>query len=103
MTPRRQRRIVEVHPELCFALMLGEPCAAPKRAAEGRAQRLAAITDLYPDAPQRIAAPHPGAALDDLLDAYALTVTARRLIEGSVERLGDGARDARGLRQEVVM
>jgi predicted RNase H-like nuclease len=103
MTQRKQAWIGEAHPELCFALLLGAPCASSKKTPEGRAQRLDAITSLYPDAADRIAFPHPGAALDDVLDAYALTVTARRLNEGTVLRLGDGARDARGLRQEVVL
>lgn len=103
LTSRRQAWIGEAHPELCFALLLGAPCAASKRTPEGRAERLAAITALYPDAPERIAAGHRGAALDDVLDAYALTVTARRLNEGTVIRLGDGARDAKGLRLEVVL
>jgi predicted RNase H-like nuclease len=103
ITQRMQAWIGEAHPELCFALLLGAPCAASKKTAEGRAERLAAITGAYPDAVERIAEPHLGAALDDVLDAYALTVTARRLNEGMVLRLGDGARDSTGLRQEVVL
>jgi predicted RNase H-like nuclease len=103
ITRRKQARIGEAHPELCFALLLGGPCAASKKSAEGRAERLAAIARAYPDALERIAEPHPGAALDDVLDAYALTVTARRLNEGTVVRLGDGARDSKGLRQEVIL
>jgi predicted RNase H-like nuclease len=103
MTPRDQGWIGEAHPELCFTLLLGAPCAASKKTAEGRTIRLDAITALYPDAVERIAEPRRGAALDDVLDAYALTVTARRLNEGSVLRLGDGARDSRGLRQEVIL
>jgi len=96
MTPRRQRTIVEVHPELCFAALLGAPCQAPKRTAAGRAERLAAVTP-------PIDRPPSGAAWDDVLDACALVHTARRLVHGAVERLGDGARDARGLRCEIVL
>jgi predicted RNase H-like nuclease len=103
MTRRKQAWIGEAHPELCFSLLLGAPCAASKKTPEGRAERLDAITALYPDAAERIAKPHRGAALDDVLDAYALTVTARRLNEGTVVRLGDGARDSKGLRQEVIL
>jgi predicted RNase H-like nuclease len=103
MTRRKQAWIGEAHPELCFTLLLGQPCAASKKTPEGRAERLTAITAIYPDATARVAEPHPGAALDDVLDAYALTVTARRLHEGTVIRLGDGAVDTRGLRQEVVL
>ena len=96
MTPRRQRTVVEVHPELCFARLLGAPCAAPKRTADGRSERRTAI-DLALDRPPI------GAAWDDVLDACALVETARRLAAGTVERLGDGARDARGLRCEIVL
>jgi predicted RNase H-like nuclease len=103
MTIRKQAWIGEAHPELCFAFLLGGPCAASKKTSQGRAERLAAITDVYPDAAERIAERRPGAAVDDALDAYALTVTARRLNLHTVVRLGDGAHDARGLRQEVVL
>jgi len=96
MTPRRQRTIVEVHPELCFAALLGAPCSAPKRTTEGRAERLA-VVDVTIDRPPA------GAAWDDVLDACALVHTARRLVQGAVERLGDGIRDARGLRCEIVL
>ena len=96
MTPRRQRTIVEVHPELCFSRLLGAPCRAPKRTPEGRAERLAGL-DLTLDRPPA------GAAWDDVLDACVLVETARRLVAGEVERLGDGVRDARGLRCEIVL
>ncbi len=103
ITRRRQAWIGEAHPELCFALLLGTPCAASKKSAAGRMERLAAIARAYPDALERVTEPHPGAAPDDVLDAYALTITARRLNEGTVVRLGDGARDSKGLRQEVIL
>jgi predicted RNase H-like nuclease len=96
MTLRRQRTIVEVHPELCFSRLLGAPCRAPKRTPEGRAERRAGL-DLDLDHPPA------GAAWDDVLDACVLVETARRLAGGQVERLGDGARDARGLRCEIVL
>ena len=96
MTPRRQRTIVEAHPELCFASLLGSPCQAPKRSADGRAERLGAVRP-------PLERPPPGAAWDDVLDACALVHTARRLVHGAVERLGDGRRDARGLRCEIVL
>jgi predicted RNase H-like nuclease len=103
ITERTQSWIGEAHPELCFALLLGSPCRSAKRTPQGRSERLAAITRLYPDVQDRLREPRPGARVDDVLDAYALTVTARRLAEGTAERIGDGARDARGLRQEVVL
>ena len=96
MTPHRQRTIVEAHPELCFSQLLGHPCTAPKRTTEGRAERRAVVN-------LTIDRPPTGAAWDDVLDASALVYTARRLVRGEIERLGDGARDQRGLRCEIVL
>jgi predicted RNase H-like nuclease len=48
LTPRRQRTVVESHPELGFARLLGRPCAAPKRTPEGLAERRALVS-LAPD------------------------------------------------------
>ena len=44
-----------------------------------------------------------GAKADDVLDALAIAVTAWRFTTGDVEHLGDGERDARGLRMEIVV
>lgn len=96
MTPRRQRTIVEAHPELCFSRRIGAPCRAPKRTADGRAERRA-VLDLDLERPPR------GAAWDDVLDACVLVDTARRVLTHDVERLGNGERDARGLRCEIVV
>ncbi len=43
-----------------------------------------------------------GAKLDDVLDAVVLTATAAKVVQGTAEHLGDGARDARGLVMEIV-
>jgi predicted RNase H-like nuclease len=96
ITPRRQRTIVEAHPELCFARLVGHPCRAPKRTSEGRAERQMVVR-------LTIDRPPTGAAWDDVLDACALVETARRVLSGNVERLGDGTRDAEGLRCEIVL
>jgi len=96
MTPLLQGTVVEVHPELCFSRLIGAPCRWPKRTADGRAERIAVV---HPG----IDRPPSGAAWDDVLDACALVATARRLVVGDVERLGDGSRDARGLRCEIVL
>jgi predicted RNase H-like nuclease len=96
MTPGRQRRIGEAHPELGFARLLGQPCCAATRTADGRAERRT-VVDAIVDRPP------PGAAWDDVLDACVLVHTARRLRDGVAERLGDGERDRRGLRCEIVL
>jgi predicted RNase H-like nuclease len=101
--PDLQDRVVEAHPEMAFARLGGGPCAHAKRTAEGRAERLALLRGAGLDpGVGRDARRLPGAAPDDVLDAVVLTLTASRVRDGAAERLGDGARDARGLRMEVV-
>jgi predicted RNase H-like nuclease len=99
MTPALQSRVYEVHPELSFAAMGdGRPVLAPKRSAAGSAERRAILQRAGVVVPERPA----GAALDDLLDACALSWSARRVAEGTASRVPDApARDARGLRMEL--
>jgi predicted RNase H-like nuclease len=100
IVPDMQDRVVEAHPELAFARLARRPCSYPKRTAEGRAERLALLREA--GLGDLSAARLTGAAPDDLLDAAVLAVTAGRVRDGTAERLGDGARDGRGLRMEVV-
>ena len=94
LSPSLQARVVEAHPELCFASIAGDPLLDSKRTAAGQAVRRA-LLGVVP-------APRPGAAADDVLDAHAAFWTARRVARGAEERLGDGERDGRGLRMEIV-
>ncbi len=90
MTPRLQRRVREAHPECSFALLNGAPLRFPKKTREGLAERRALVGPV-----PKLA----GATEDDVLDACALLWSAQR-----TERrgLGNGERDARGLRCEIV-
>lgn len=99
MTPELQSRVFEVHPELSFAAMDGgAPVLAPKRTAAGARHRRALLTSVGAGVPER----PPGAALDDVLDACALTWSARRIADGVACRIpAVPARDARGLRMEI--
>jgi len=97
LEPHHQLRIREAHPELVFVHLTGAPCPWPKRTTEGRTARIALLERWW-----RGRWNLAGAAPDDVIDAVALTVTARRMVTGDVEALGDSARDERGLRMEVV-
>jgi hypothetical protein len=44
----------------------------------------------------------PGAAMDDLLDAYAVLWSVRRFELGQATLFGDGQRDARGIEMRIV-
>jgi hypothetical protein len=62
----------------------------------------------FPDAPQRLAGcawPRAEVARNDLLDAYAVLWTALRVARGPGHHreLGDGRRDAHGLRMRIVV
>jgi predicted RNase H-like nuclease len=98
ITPLLQARVVESHPELAFRRLAGSPLDSKHRQ-PGRAQRISVVQALIGALPiPRLG----GAAADDVLDALALTATARALVRGTAERLGDGARDARGLVMEIA-
>lgn len=78
-------RVVEVHPELCFAVLAGAPLAHGKRTADGVAERLGLLLS------QGITLP-PGLDLerrraDDVLDAAAAAWSAARVVRGEAERL----------------
>jgi predicted RNase H-like nuclease len=99
MTPALQARVFEVHPELSFAAMDGgRPVLAPKRTARGSDERQALLARAGVMVPERPA----GAALDDLLDACALSWSAERIARGEARRVPDVATyDRRGLRMDV--
>lgn len=105
--PRDQRRLAEGHPEVAFwRLNGGAPCRHPKRKPEGAKERLALLRrqgisnarrlyeSLRAEAGAKIGA-------DDVYDACALALTAKARLEGKAVRLGDGAKDARGLLMEI--
>ena len=101
ITPERQRKVVEVHPEVCFTVLTGAPMANAKATTEGRHERLAALRRVFEDvdehAATRITRVHP----DDVLDAFAVAWTARRWLTDTHTRLG-GEIDQRGLRMEII-
>lgn len=108
MTPQLQKIVVEGHPELAFTRLRGAPCDFPKRKAEGERERrdalaeggIAGIDDLL----KGLRRAHPRKsefANDDFYDACALSLTAKARVEGAAWRLGDGARDRRGLLMEI--
>jgi predicted RNase H-like nuclease len=106
MTPELQDRVFECHPELAFAHLAGAVVTSSKHTATGIDERVELLVGaLGPDADVDPIVRHPprGASSDDVADAVAIALVARRWLTGDVERLGDGARDARGLRMEIVV
>lgn len=109
VTAELQAAVREAHPELAFLSLSGHPMRFGKKTAEGREERLAALEAGGPwPAPRQAFARdarrfrRADVALDDILDAYALAVTARRIATGSARRLPAHPEvDERGLRMEI--
>ena len=108
MTPERQDRVREVHPELAFYAMNGDvPVAESKHTEAGRSARRALLSaNGMPDVMAAVEAMAAGpVGADDVLDAHAACWTARRIHEGTAERCPPrdeaAPRTARGLRMEI--
>jgi predicted RNase H-like nuclease len=101
VTPKRQRHLVEVHPEVSFTALAGRPMAHNKRRPEGRAERLGALRAVFPAVDAIAGARITGTSPDDILDAFVVAWSAWRWSAGSHIRLG-GDIDRRGLRMEIV-
>lgn len=105
MTPERQDRIVEGHPELSFlALNSGGLPEGTKHTAVGLAHRMRLLEAVGLSPVVKSAAENvgKGAKLDDVLDAVALAWTARRIVNGSAMRIPrEPPIDGKGLRMEM--
>jgi predicted RNase H-like nuclease len=96
--PERQDHIVEVHPECTFKTLNHERDLPPKKTIDGQLLRRRLLAD-HVDVPAR--APL-GAAIDDMLDAYAVLWSAGRFNRNEHRVFGDGQRDARGLEMRII-
>ena len=91
-------RLVEVHPELSFALLAGQ-VLPPKRGSEGRARRVDALRQWLPDLGSRVTVPRG----TDALDALAAAWSAKRWLEGAARVVPDDPPlDARGRPMRIV-
>ncbi|AKT52517.1 hypothetical protein ADJ73_01940 [Arsenicicoccus sp. oral taxon 190] len=88
-------RVVEVHPELCFAIMAGAPLGSSKKTADGVREREGLLLAQGVRLPSGADLDRRGA--DDLLDAAAAAWSAARVVRGEAvrhpevpERFSDG-------------
>lgn len=112
MTPRLQRWFFEAHPELAFARLAGHPLRHGKKSPSGQRERLRLLARHYGLSPRMLRALHTrrlraqGVALDDILDALALVLSAWHAVHGTACRLPDSSplmpRDRRGLRMQIL-
>jgi predicted RNase H-like nuclease len=104
VTPELQPALAEVHPETSFTMLGGGPCMHSKRTREGAAERAALLRSHFPDVDAHLEARPRGAAVDDVLDAFAAAWTARRIALGTATWLGDStARDPRGFHLTIAV
>ncbi len=96
MTPALADRVVEIHPECAFVRLTGRPLA-PKRTAEGRDDRRAALEAVFGPLHRPPRTPE-----HDVFDAYAVLWSARRFAAGVAETFGAGERDEHGLPMRIV-
>jgi predicted RNase H-like nuclease len=81
--------VFEVHPEVSFTMMLGQPARAPKKSWHGMMERRSALAAV--GIPLEHVDPMVGAAVggDDMLDAAAAAWTATRLLAGAARSFPD--------------
>ena len=90
---------VEVHPEVSFAKLAGEPIPVSKHKQSGVVKRLEVLQAVFPNIAEAMTAPvagRPRPGRDDRLDAAAAAWTARQLVNGEADCLGAGEDDATG-------
>jgi predicted RNase H-like nuclease len=105
ITPSLQRRVIEVHPELCFYEMNRQrPIVAPKKTSVGHRLRLRLLEGAWRRKLSDFIDSRPrGVGRDDLLDAMAVCWTADRVLKRKAILIPrDPPQDSRGLRMEIV-
>ena len=107
--PRLQRVLRESHPEICFwALSGGKPVMESKKTVAGMRRRLRLVSrhtsnsrEFFNSAQRSW--PRAQVAIDDVLDAMALALTAMQgSLAGLVSLPSSPSRDSQGLRMEIV-
>jgi predicted RNase H-like nuclease len=76
------REVVEVHPEVCFAVMAGRTLAFSKVTWAGAEERRRALAGVGIDVPSDLGIAGQMASVDDVLDAAAASWTAARHAAG---------------------
>ena len=106
MKPHLQRRVHEVHPELCFWSLNGAgPLAYPKKRLAGRFERWPLLRRVLPSLPGRPPAPREmpeGCSVDDYIDATVAAWTALCISRRRARLIPEHpATDVHGLRMEI--
>jgi predicted RNase H-like nuclease len=100
-----QSRVREVHPEVSFWALAGQPMAFPKRKRPGRQERIKTLEPLFGESigGALAASRQMGAQPDDVLDAFVALWSAERIYRGNPRRLPKAVElDSQGLRMEIL-
>lgn len=89
IAPGAADRFLEVHPETTFTVLAGHTLS-PKKTAAGVGERLRLLAPHCADLTALLAAAPGGCAVDDVLDAAALAVSAARFVAGDARIFGGG-------------
>jgi predicted RNase H-like nuclease len=91
-------RLVEVHPECSFRVLNSDHALRPKKTAAGLAERQQLLGQHFrlPTTPPR------GAALHDVLDAYAVLWSTMRFVSNEHLVFGDGQVDEHGIAMCII-
>lgn len=107
--PTWKNRLLESHPEYCFALFNeGFPIPENKRTADGRAKRLALLRKYYPKNSELLNAfklkyPALASKTDDLLDALSLAVIGGIGLQNGFHTIPSiPSKDAKGIKMQIV-
>jgi predicted RNase H-like nuclease len=104
MTPALQRSVREGHPEVTYTKLKGSVIEYPKKSFEGRRERLALLeveNITFDVDAERLRLGRGVVSPDDIIDAAAMLVSARRIHKDDAEVLGDDLRDTRGLMMQI--
>ena len=93
---KRDRRIIEVHPELSFRAMAGGRPLEKKKSWNGACERKSLLEEAGIRLPADLGRAGEAAGVDDVLDAAAAAWTANRFALGMAESLQPVVRDVNG-------
>jgi predicted RNase H-like nuclease len=101
LTPADQTRVREGHPEVSFAMMNGgSPITEQKGTSAGQDARLRLLEQHFPDIRREVEKHR--VFRTDVIDAFALLWTARRVRDGVARALpAETPRDGRGLAMQI--
>lgn len=103
MTPRKQKWLREVHPEVCFWAMNSRAAMRHKKSSlQGREERLAVLRTHFPAIDSHLAELRGKCHAHDVLDAAAAAWTAVRVANREAETVSGQEIDRKGLRMEIV-